>query len=58
MSNINIQRDYSRAIAPVLRGEKGLRAYVKIVTSPRVRYNAKLAAEQAARNLRKQGLSE
>lgn len=56
-NNVNIHRDYSKPIVLNLRGEKGLRAYAKIVTSPRVRYNAKLAAEQAAINLRRQGLS-
>lgn len=56
-NNTNIQRDYSKPIVLNLRGKKGLRAYAKIATSPRVRYNAKLAAERAARNLRRQGLS-
>ena len=52
----NVTRDYSKPILLDLRGEKGFRTYVKIVTSPKVRYDAKAAAEKAAENLRKQGL--
>lgn len=52
----DITRDYSKPILLNLRGEKGFRTYVKIVTSPRIRYDAKAAAEKAAENLRKQGL--
>ena len=49
-------RDYSKPILLNLRGKKGFRTYVKIVTSPKVKYDAKAAAEKAAENLRKQGL--
>lgn len=57
LNNTNTLRDYSKPIILNLRGKKGLRTYAKIATSPRVRYNAKLAAERAARNLKRQGLS-
>ncbi len=50
------QRDYSKPILLNLKGEKGFRTYVKIATSPRVKYDAKAAAEKAAENLRAQGL--
>ena len=49
-------RDYSKPIVLNLQGEEGFRAYVEMVTSPRVEYDAKAAAEKAAENLRKQGL--
>ena len=52
----NVTRDYSKPIILDLRGEKGFRTYVKIVTSPKIRYDAKAAAEKAAEKLRKQGL--
>lgn len=50
-------RDYSKPILLNLKGEKGFRAYVKIVTSPRIKYNAKEASEKAAEKLRAQGFN-
>ena len=50
-------RDYSKPMVLDLRGEKGLRTYIKIAKSPRIEYNAKAAAEKAANNLRMQGLN-
>lgn len=49
-------RDYSKPILLNLQGEKGLRAYIHIVQSPRVKYDAKSAAEKAKEKLRNQGL--
>lgn len=49
-------RDYSKPIMLNLQGEKGLRTYIRIATSPRVKYDAKAAAEKAKENLRKQGV--
>ena len=49
-------RDYSKPIILILHGEKGLRTYIKILQSPRVKYDAKAAAEKAKENLRQQGL--
>ena len=51
----NNNRDYSKPIILNLQGEKGLRTYIRIATSPRVKYNAKSASEKAKENLRKQG---
>lgn len=56
MKKNGTSRDYSKPILLNLRGKKGFRTYVKIVTSPKVKYDAKAAAEKAAENLRKQGL--
>lgn len=50
-------RDYSKPIILNLHGEKGLRTYIKIATSPRVKYDAKAAANKAKENLRKQGMN-
>lgn len=50
------ERDYSKPILLNLRGSRGFRTYVQIVTSPRQKYDAKAAAEKAAKNLRKQGM--
>jgi hypothetical protein len=50
-------RDYSKPIMLNLQGEKGLRTYIKIATSPRVKYDAKAAAKKARENLRKQGMN-
>ena len=50
-------RDYSKPILLNLQGEKGLRAYIQIIQSPKVKYDAKTAAEAAKENLRKQGLN-
>lgn len=50
-------RDYSKPIMLNLQGEKGLRTYIKIATSPRVKYAAKAAAQKARENLRKQGMN-
>lgn len=50
-------RDYSKPIMLNLQGEKGLRTYIKIATSPRVKYDAKAAAQKARENLRKQGMN-
>ena len=52
-----IARDYSKPIMLNLQGEKGLRTYIKIVKSPRVKYDAKAAAQRARENLRKQGMN-
>lgn len=49
-------RDYSKPIMLNLQGEKGLRTYIKIITSPREKYDAKAAAERARENLRRQGV--
>lgn len=49
-------RDYSKPILLNLRGKDGFRTYVKIVTSPKVRYDAKTASQEAAKYLREQGL--
>lgn len=49
-------RDYSKPILLNLQGEKGLRAYIQIIKSPRIKYDAKAAAEKAKENLRRQGL--
>ena len=50
-------RDYSKPILLNLKGEKGFRTYIKIATSPRVKYDAKAAAERAAEKLRAQGFN-
>ena len=52
-----VARDYSKPIMLNLQGEKGLRTYIKIVKSPRVKYDAKAAAQKARENLRKQGIN-
>ena len=49
-------RDYSKPIMLNLQGEKGLRTYIRIATSPKVKYDAKTAAEKAKENLRMQGV--
>ena len=49
-------RDYSKPIILNLQGEKGLRTYIRIATSPRKKYDAKTAAEKAKENLRRQGV--
>ena len=51
-----VGRDYSKPIVLNLQGEKGLRTYIKIATSPRIKYDAKSAAKKARENLRKQGM--
>ena len=50
-------RDYSKTIVLNLQGEKGLRTYIRIATSPRVKYDAAAAAEEARENLRRQGMN-
>ncbi len=50
-------RDYSKPLMLNLQGEKGLRAYIRIVKSPRAKYDAKAAAQKARENLRKQGMN-
>lgn len=50
-------RDYSKPVTLDLRGEKGFRTYVKIATSTKRKYDAKSAAERAAKKLRKQGIN-
>ena len=57
MNMVQKPRDYSKPILLNLKGEKGLRTYIKIATSPRVKYDAKAAAEKAASQLRAQGLN-
>ena len=52
-----VARDYSKPILPIFRGKDGYRAYVKIVTTPPIKYDAQAAKEKAAENLRKQGLT-
>ena len=49
-------RDYSKPIMLLLQGKEGLKTYLKIVTTPREKYDAISAAERAAENLRRQGL--
>ena len=49
-------RDYSKPVLPIFHGKDGFREYVKIVTTPPVKYDAKAAAKEAAENLRRQGL--
>ena len=49
-------RDYSKPLVLNLQGEKGLRTYIRIATSPRVKYDARAAAQKARENLRKQGM--
>ena len=49
-------RDYSKPIVPLFKGKEGYRSYVKIVTTPGTKYDAKQAAQKAADNLEKQGL--
>ena len=49
-------RDYSKPLLLSFRGKQGFRSYVKIVTSPKVKYDAKAAAKKAAEKLRKQGM--
>lgn len=50
-------RDYSKPILLNLQGEKGPRAYIQIVQSPKKKYDAKSAAEKAKKNLLNQGLN-
>ena len=50
-------RDYSKPILPIFRGKDGFRTYVRIVTTPPTKYDAKAAREKAAENLRRQGLN-
>ena len=52
-----ILRDYSKPMVLELKGESGLRAYIKIANSPHLKYDAKAASHRAAENLRKQGLA-
>ncbi len=54
--DISQYRDYSKPIILNLTGEKGFRTYVKMITSPRVKYDAQAAAQKAAEKLRRQGL--
>lgn len=49
-------RDYGKPILPIFEGEAGHRAYMKIVTTPPSKYDAKEASRRAAENLHKQGL--
>jgi len=51
-----VARDYSNPIMLNFQGEKGLRKYIKIATSPGVKYDANAAAKKARENLRKQGM--
>ena len=48
-------RDYSKPIMPNFHGKEGFRAYVKIVTTPPTKYDAKAASQRAADYLQKQG---
>ena len=50
-------RDYSKPIMPNFHGKDGFRAYVRIVTTPPTKYDAKAESEKAADFLRKQGLT-
>lgn len=50
-------RDYTKPIMPRFRGKEGYKAYVKIVTTPPVRYDAAAESAKAAEFLRKQGLN-
>ncbi len=49
-------RDYSKPFVLNLQGKRGLLTYIKIATSPRVKYDAKAAANKARENLRRQGM--
>ena len=49
-------RDYTKPIMLNFKGKEGYRAYVEIVTTPPVKYDAKKAIEEAKDNLKKQGL--
>ncbi|MBQ6503843.1 MAG: hypothetical protein IJI57_08030 [Flexilinea sp.] len=55
-NSIHKIRDYSKPLMLNLQGEKGLRAYIQIIKSPRTKYDAKAASEKAKENLRKQGV--
>ncbi|MBQ9438690.1 MAG: hypothetical protein IJU50_10210 [Lachnospiraceae bacterium] len=48
-------RDYSKPLFIRLKGLQGLKAYIKILKAPAVKYDAEKAAEEALKNLRKQG---
>ena len=50
-------RDYRKSVRFCLRGKKGKKAFAEILASPRTKYDAKAAAEQAAEYLRRQGMN-
>lgn len=50
-------RDYRKSVYLCLHGKEGKQAFAKILTSPRTKYDAKAAAEQAAENLRRQEMN-
>ena len=49
-------RDYRKSVRLCLRGKEGKQAFARILTSTRTKYDAKAAVEQAAENLRRQGM--
>lgn len=48
-------RDYSKPITIKFKGVQGLRAYVKLLKTPPIKYDANKKAEEALQALRKQG---
>ncbi len=48
-------RDYSKPMTIKFKGVQGLRAYIKLLKTPPVKYDANKKAEEALQALRKQG---
>lgn len=48
-------RDYRKPLMLKFKGKEGLRAYIKLLKMPAVKYDAKKEAQKALADLRKQG---
>ena len=48
-------RDYSKPLMIKFKGIQGLRAYIQLLKTPPVKYDAEKKAEEALQALRKQG---
>ena len=48
-------RDYSKPMTIKFKGVQGLRAYIKLLKTPPIKYDANKKAEEALQALRKQG---
>lgn len=48
-------RDYSKPLMIKFKGIQGLRAYIRLLKTPPVKYDATKKAEEALQALRKQG---
>ena len=48
-------RDYSKPMSIKFKGVQGLRAYIKLLKTPPIKYDANKKAEEALQALKKQG---